>query len=146
MGNSPLCEPQDSLRNDFESVIFDIEPEIRRCKEALLQAGAIGALLAGSGSSVFGIFAGRTQQQRALDDIKLEAGWRVFPCVTVSRNEYRRALGNWAIPFLRSFNSETDLGASQVVRHGLWNRHSLVRITRPAILSSEFRVSGFELK
>ena len=28
------------LENDFESVIFDIEPEIRRAKEALLQAGA----------------------------------------------------------------------------------------------------------
>ena len=111
LGNSLLCDTRDSLRNDFESVIFDIEPEIRRCKEALLQAGAMGALLAGSGSSVFGIFADLKEQQRALDDIKLEAGWHVFPCVTVSRNEYRRALGNWAIPFLRSFNSETDLGA-----------------------------------
>ena len=102
---------RDSLRNDFESVIFDIEPEIRRSKEALLQAGASGALLAGSGSSVFGIFAGRKEQQRALDEIKVEAGWRIFPCVTVSRNEYKHALGDWAIPFLRSFNSETDLGA-----------------------------------
>jgi 4-diphosphocytidyl-2-C-methyl-D-erythritol kinase len=102
---------RDNLKNDFESVIFDIEPEIRRTKETLLQAGALGALLAGSGSSVFGIFAGREDQRRAVNEIKLEAGWRIFPCVTVSRNEYLRAVGLWDIPFLRSFNSESDIGA-----------------------------------
>ncbi len=98
--------PKDSLKNDFESVIFDIEPEIRRTKENLLQAGALGALLAGSGSSVFGIFAGREDQLRAAREIKLETGWRIFPCVTVSRNEYFGALGSRVISFLRSFNSE----------------------------------------
>jgi len=96
---------QDSLKNDFESVIFDIEPEIRRTKETLVQAGAVGALLAGSGSSVFGIFTNRDDQQRALKEIKPETGWRIFPCVTVSRNEYHRAVGSPDIPFLRSFNS-----------------------------------------
>ena len=45
-----------ALENDFEGVIFEIEPEIRRAKLALLDAGARAALLAGSGSSVFGIF------------------------------------------------------------------------------------------
>lgn len=95
----------DSLKNDFESVIFDIEPEIRRVKETLIQAGAVGALLAGSGSSVFGIFPGQHEQQRALGKIKLEAGWRVFHCVTLSRNEYRRFFSVLDIPFLRSFNS-----------------------------------------
>jgi 4-diphosphocytidyl-2C-methyl-D-erythritol kinase len=102
---------RDDLKNDFESLIFDIEPEIKRSKEALLQAGALGALLAGSGSSVFGIFADQEDQQRAIKEIKLEAGWRIFPCVTVSRNEYTRAVGSWNIPFLRSFNSGSDLGA-----------------------------------
>ena len=96
--------PTDSLQNDFESVIFDIEPEIRRARETLLQAGALGALLAGSGSSVFGIFAGREDQERAVKEIKLEAGWQMFPCVTVSRDEYLRSVGSWDIPFLRSFN------------------------------------------
>jgi len=104
-------DPQDGLKNDFESVIFDIEPEIRRTKEALLQAGALGALLAGSGSSVFGIFADREDQQRAVAEIKLEAGWRIFPCVTVSRNEYLHAVDLWDVPFLRSFNSGSDIGA-----------------------------------
>ena len=84
--NSQPWLARDSLQNDFESVIFDIEPEIKRTKEALLQAGALNALLAGSGSCVFGIFAGKEDQQRALEKLEIEAGWRVFPCVTVSRD------------------------------------------------------------
>jgi 4-diphosphocytidyl-2-C-methyl-D-erythritol kinase len=92
------------LKNDFESVIFDIEPEIRRAKETLFQAGALRALLAGSGSSVFGIFADQEAQQRAVNEISLEAGWRVFPCVTLSRNQYVSALDSRGISFLRSFN------------------------------------------
>ena len=99
------------LINDFESVIFDIEPEIRRTKETVLQAGALEALLAGSGSSVFGIFADREDQERAVNEIKLEAGWRIFPCVTVSRNEYFRAIASGGIPSIRSFNSGSDTGA-----------------------------------
>ena len=92
--DSQLWPPEDLLKNDFESVIFDIEPEIRRTKETLLQAGALGALLAGSGSSVFGIFADEEDQQRAVNEIQLEAGWRIFPCVTVSQIEYLRAVGS----------------------------------------------------
>ena len=80
------------LQNDFELTIFDMEPEIKRAKSALLAAGAQSALLAGSGSSVFGIFNDRETQQRALNEIQLETGWRVFDCVTVSRREYARAL------------------------------------------------------
>lgn len=93
-GHSQPWTLGDSLKNDFESVIFDIEPEIRRTKKTLLQAGALGALLAGSGSSVFGIFADEEDQQRAANEIQLEAGWRMFPCVTVSRIEYLRAVGS----------------------------------------------------
>jgi 4-diphosphocytidyl-2-C-methyl-D-erythritol kinase len=93
-GDSQPWTLGDSLKNDFESVIFDIEPEIRRTKETLLQAGALGALLAGSGSSVFGIFADEEDQQRAANEIQLEAGWRMFPCVTVSQIEYLRAVGS----------------------------------------------------
>ncbi len=81
------------LKNDFEAVIFDIEPEIRRAKDNLLQAGALGALLAGSGSSVFGIFANWEAQQRAIKEIQAESGWRIFPCVTLSRDEYHRQMG-----------------------------------------------------
>ena len=79
------------LHNDFEGVIFDLEPEIKRAKEALLNAGARGALLAGSGSSVFGIFNDKAARDQALGNLRCEAGWRVFPCNTLSRSEYCQA-------------------------------------------------------
>ena len=103
-GNSVPWPPYNDLQNDFESVIFDIEPEIRRAKETLLQAGAFRALLAGSGSSVFGIFADQEAQKSAINEIQLEPGWRIFPCVTLSRNEYVNALDSCGISVLRSFN------------------------------------------
>jgi len=76
------------LRNDFERVIFEIEPEIGRAKNALLDAGAWGALLAGSGSSVFGAFDNEDARDRGLENLKSEAGWKVFSCHTLSREEY----------------------------------------------------------
>ena len=101
-----------SLQNDFEVVIFEIEPEIRRAKLALLDAGARGALLAGSGSSVFGIFDDEAARDRALGKLRREAGWRVFSCRTVSQAEYLQAMGPSGFPLLRSLkNRQSDTGA-----------------------------------
>jgi 4-diphosphocytidyl-2-C-methyl-D-erythritol kinase len=88
------------LHNDFEGVIFEREPEIRRAKEALLEAGAQNALLAGSGSSVFGIFSDAAARDQALDNLSSEVGWRVFACHTLSRSEY-----------LQAMNRQSDTGA-----------------------------------
>ena len=81
-----------NLTNDFEAVVFDLEPEIRRAKSALLKAGADATLMAGSGSAVFGVFGSEDAQRRAMQAIGLETGWRVFPCKTVGREEYQNAL------------------------------------------------------
>jgi 4-diphosphocytidyl-2-C-methyl-D-erythritol kinase len=81
------------LHNDFEGVIFEREPEIKRAKDALLAAGAQNALLAGSGSSVFGIFNDQAARDHALDNLRSEVGWRVFACHTLSRSEYLQAIG-----------------------------------------------------
>ena len=83
----------ETLRNDFEPVVFELQPEIERAKVALIKAGAQAALLAGSGSAVFGIFDGGDAQERAIQAIELESGWRVFPCSTVGRSHYRSAMG-----------------------------------------------------
>ena len=87
----PLC-------NDFERVIFEIQPEIERAKAALLESGARGALLAGSGSSVFGVFDDRAIRDRALENLRCEAGWKVFPCHTLSRDEYFTAINSSGFP------------------------------------------------
>ena len=101
-----------SLHNDFEVAIFEIEPEIKRAKTALLDAGARGALLAGSGSSVFGIFDDEAARDRALVKLRSEAGWRVFSCRTLSRSEYLQAMGPSGFPLLRSLkNRQSDTGA-----------------------------------
>jgi 4-diphosphocytidyl-2-C-methyl-D-erythritol kinase len=101
-----------SLHNDFEVVIFEIEPEIERAKVALLDAGARGALLAGSGSSVFGIFDDEAARDRALGNLRCETGWRVFPCRTLSRAEYLQAMGPSGFPLHRSLkNRQSDTGA-----------------------------------
>ncbi len=86
------------LHNDFEGVIFEMEPEIKRVKLALLEAGARGALLAGSGSSVFGIFDNEKARDRALGNLRCEPGWRVFSCDTLSRVEYFQAMGSSGFP------------------------------------------------
>ena len=82
-----------ALHNDFEGVIFEIEPEIERAKTALLKSGANAALLAGSGSSVFGIFANNDARQTALERLECEPGWRVYPCETLARNDYLKRIG-----------------------------------------------------
>jgi 4-diphosphocytidyl-2-C-methyl-D-erythritol kinase len=88
----------DALHNDFEPVVFHLKPEIERAKNTLLRAGARLALLAGSGSSVFGVFENQEAQVGAVDALREERGWHVFRCATLSRAEYRVALGERAAP------------------------------------------------
>ena len=86
----------DALHNDFEPVVFHQKPEIERAKNALLKMGARHALLAGSGSSVFGVFDNQEAQLRAVDALKGERGWSVFPCATLARAQYLTSLGQCA--------------------------------------------------
>ncbi|GHE33542.1 4-(cytidine 5'-diphospho)-2-C-methyl-D-erythritol kinase [Sphingobacterium griseoflavum] len=44
------------LRNDFEEGIFANHPQIKRCKLAMYEHGALYASMSGSGSAVYGIF------------------------------------------------------------------------------------------
>ena len=45
------------LRNDFETIVFQAYPAVRHLKELMLERGAAFALMSGSGSTVFGLFA-----------------------------------------------------------------------------------------
>lgn len=90
-----------AMHNDFAEIIFEATPEIRQVRQALIRAGASGSLLAGSGSSVFGLFENEYSQARAAKEMRAEVGWRVFPVVTVSRREYFRALGPCGVSLSR---------------------------------------------
>jgi 4-diphosphocytidyl-2-C-methyl-D-erythritol kinase len=85
-----------ALANDFEPVIFRHHPEIARAHAALVEAGARGALLSGSGSSVFGVFESAEQAARARASLRMEEGWQTFACETLSRAGYREAFGECA--------------------------------------------------
>jgi len=90
----------DALHNDFEPVVLRMKPEIGGAKRALLKSGAAGALLAGSGSSVFGVFDNQEAQERAFEELKKEGAWRIYVCATLARGEYLKALGELASPLL----------------------------------------------
>lgn len=52
----PVKEWKNSIRNDFEDIVFRDFPEIGKLKGMLYQKGAIYSSLSGSGSAVYGIF------------------------------------------------------------------------------------------
>lgn len=83
-------------RNDFEAVVFGLHPEIVRARDALKQSGARVAMLSGSGSSVFGVFDSKGEAERACEALRVEVGWQVFACATLTRAEYLRELGRSA--------------------------------------------------
>ncbi len=70
--------PGRHLQNDLEAVTLALAPELRRLKELLLAAGAEGALMSGSGPSVYGLFGERKAALRAVRALPREEGWRFF--------------------------------------------------------------------
>jgi 4-diphosphocytidyl-2-C-methyl-D-erythritol kinase len=72
------------LENDLESVTSAKFPILERIKKTLLDAGAEGALMTGSGPSVFGVFGSKNLAEQARENIlphdfgrvMLAANWR----------------------------------------------------------------------
>lgn len=59
------------LFNIFESVVEAERPCVTELKAIMLQNGASGSMMSGSGTSVFGIFENEDDARRALDALKL---------------------------------------------------------------------------
>jgi len=60
------------LHNDLESISLKMHPELHDLKQLLLCHGALGALMSGSGPTLFGIFNDENSAKKALDSIKQE--------------------------------------------------------------------------
>ena len=58
----------DNLSNVLESVIFPEYPVVCEIKKKMLESGAVGAVMSGSGPSVYGIFADEEQCEKAMKE------------------------------------------------------------------------------
>lgn len=84
------------LSNDLEAAALEEAPDLARAlpriRRILVREGAGLALLSGSGSSVFGLFANASQAGRARDALR-KAAIPAFGARTVTLDQYRRV---WA--------------------------------------------------
>ena len=77
------------LSNDFENAVFRRHPRLNQIRRVLLQGGASEALLAGSGSAVFGVFPSPAKARRAVRGFPHD---QTFVCETLSRSSYARRM------------------------------------------------------
>jgi 4-diphosphocytidyl-2-C-methyl-D-erythritol kinase len=75
--------------NHFEEAVFRRHPRLSQIRRALLQGGASEALLAGSGSAVFGVFPSPAKARRAVDGFPHD---QTYLCETISRSRYARRM------------------------------------------------------
>jgi 4-diphosphocytidyl-2-C-methyl-D-erythritol kinase len=66
------------LHNDLERVTVGRYPELAGIKAQLLSLGAAGALMSGSGPTLFGVFDDPVAARRARQVLQAVPGWRVF--------------------------------------------------------------------
>jgi len=66
------------LHNDLERVTIPRYPVIAALKERLVELGAAGALMSGSGPTVFGVFEDAGTARTACEELATVAGWRAF--------------------------------------------------------------------
>jgi 4-diphosphocytidyl-2-C-methyl-D-erythritol kinase len=84
-----LAEPP---ANDFEEVVFRKIPELANWKQRLLDLGADVAMMSGSGSVLFGLFADRARAREAESNFGPFAG-SIFHVSTLGRKPFHRISG-----------------------------------------------------
>jgi len=72
-----LTEITTILSNDLEKVVIPRYPVIQRIKEELINKGAKGSLMSGSGSTVFGIFSSEDEAKEAHAQLMTYSDWHV---------------------------------------------------------------------
>ena len=72
-----------NMYNIFEEPISSVRPEVRQIKEIMLGGGAIGAMMSGSGPSVFGIFTDDALAQKTVERLKTLG---IFACTCNPQN------------------------------------------------------------
>jgi len=67
------------LHNDLERVTLQRYPLIAEIKQMLIESGALGSLMSGSGPTVFGVFEDFAAAQQVGNKIAAEYDWLVYP-------------------------------------------------------------------
>mgnify|MGYP000615359018 CR=1 FL=1 len=70
--NQDLEQVAASLGNVLEKVTVEAYPVIAQIKECMMEAGALGAMMSGSGPTVFGIFRDRRTAKEAFTKVKAQ--------------------------------------------------------------------------
>lgn len=70
----PACD----MHNDLEAVTLAMYPELGTIKEMLTASGAAGALMSGSGPTMFGLFHDVDQARNAFRSMTLPSDWQRF--------------------------------------------------------------------
>jgi len=76
--NKQSFDPRCHLCNDLETTAASMYPGIYTVKEALLRHGALGALMSGSGSTVFGLFSDSDKALKANNALAENDKWQLY--------------------------------------------------------------------
>ena len=71
--------PEKILMNALEAVAFKLYPELAALKDDLLFSGALGALMSGSGSTVFGVYQDSEHLRHGMERISRKEGYLYIP-------------------------------------------------------------------
>ena len=76
LGNPAALGPE--MENVFEPLLTDLHPELAALRQTLLDCGALGAMLTGTGSAMFGLFASDAAAERARTALLTQVPWAVL--------------------------------------------------------------------
>lgn len=76
--NKQIFNSRYHLCNDLETVVASEHPDIPKIKKALLSHGALGALMSGSGPTVFGLFAESNKASKASHALAHIDKWQLY--------------------------------------------------------------------
>ena len=82
-----ISDVADNMYNIFESAIEPKRPEVTAIKKLMLESGALGAMMSGSGPSVFGIFSCEVEAKAAEARLR-KTGVAAFYAVPVRDTEF----------------------------------------------------------
>lgn len=80
--------PETLLENHLEGPALSFCPEIRHIKAELLEAGALGALMSGSGSSVFGVYEDEAHVKNGMSLMRRHEGYSCIPTTSLTGVTY----------------------------------------------------------